>query len=118
MTLFGIYVLMACIINYFAAFWVVFLPIDFLTIVMRLTSLFVLIVLACAGFLLVYMTRPWKIRNLLWLPFIYAYWALQSFIALYAGILVLLRRPSKWTRTSRSGYVTEDVKKTLRAINS
>lgn len=118
MTLFGIYVLMACIINYFAAFWVVFLPIDFLTIVMRLTSLFVLIILACAGFLLVYMTRPWKIRNLLWLPFIYAYWALQSFIALYAGILVLLRRPSKWTRTSRSGYVTEDVKKTLRAINS
>jgi len=117
MTLFGTYIIVACIVCYFMAFWSFLLPMDLFTIIMRLTSFCILVILACAGVALTCITRPFKMRNLLWLPFIYGYWGFQSFIALYAILQVILRRPRRWTKTSRSGYVTEDAKKTLQVIN-
>jgi len=52
---------------------------------------------------MVYVTKPRRKRNILWLPFVYVYWSMQALIALYAALLILLRRPSRWTKTDKSG---------------
>lgn len=107
MALFGTYLIVLCIVNYFMAAWSFLLPSSFvLTLIMRLTSLYTLLVLAVVGIALVWVTKPLKISNLLWLPFIYAYWGFQSFIAMYSMFQIVLRRPRKWSKTTRSGIVT------------
>ncbi|MFX1537135.1 MAG: hypothetical protein ACFFDI_23235, partial [Promethearchaeota archaeon] len=44
-------------------------------------------------------------RSLLWLPFIYFYWSFQSLIALYALLLIVLRRPRRWSKTNKRGAI-------------
>jgi cellulose synthase/poly-beta-1,6-N-acetylglucosamine synthase-like glycosyltransferase len=63
------------------------------------------LVLLCA-LALIWLSRPRRLSNLLWLPFVYGYWCLQAFIALYAACLILLRRPRKWVKTSKSGFIS------------
>ena len=58
-----------------------------------------------AGFALIYVSKPKKVKNLLWLPFVFGYWCIQSFIATYAAVLILLHRPRKWMKTEKSGMV-------------
>ena len=58
-----------------------------------------------AGLALIYFSKPKRLNNLLWLPFVFGYWLLQSFLALYAGLLILLRRPRRWVKTVKSGTV-------------
>ena len=65
-----------------------------------------LMVLVC-GFALIYVSKPKKLRNLLWLPFVFSYWCLQAFIALYAALLILLRRPKRWLKTEKKGVVAD-----------
>ena len=62
--------------------------------------------LLALGVVLVYALKPRKLSNLLWLPFIYAYWFLQTAIAAYALSLILLRRPRVWTKTDKSGSLS------------
>ena len=116
MTLFGTYLIVLCVVSYFMAAWSFLLPPDFtLTLVTRLTSLFTLALLGSAGVALVYVTKPIRMWSLLWLPFIYAYWGFQSFIALYAVFQIILRRPGKWSKTVRSGVVTAERAKEILA---
>ena len=105
-TLFGPFILIASLAPYFAAFWV-FSTFWSLDIVWRLVIQFgmlttTLTMLMC-GLALIYVSKPRKVRSLLWLPFVYCYWSLQAFIALYAVILIVLRRPKKWTKTDKQG---------------
>jgi len=58
-----------------------------------------------AGAMLVCVSKPKRMRNLLWLPFVFSYWCLQAFIALYAAVLILLRRPQVWLKTEKKGTV-------------
>jgi uncharacterized membrane protein YesL len=113
MTLFGTYLIVLCLVSYFMAVWSFLLPPDFiLTLITRFTSLFTVVILAFVGIVLVYVTKPLKISNLLWLPFIYAYWGFQSLIAMYALLQIIFRRPGTWSKTTRSGIVTvEHVKR-------
>ena len=105
--LFGTLIAALCVLNYFMAAWTFTLPADqFLVWVMRITTVVTFSTLALAGFSLVIVSKPLKLSNLLWLPFIYLYWALQSFIALNAIFLILFRRPSNWSKTQRSGVIT------------
>jgi cellulose synthase/poly-beta-1,6-N-acetylglucosamine synthase-like glycosyltransferase len=107
MTLFGTYLTVMCIVSYLMAAWSFLLPPDFiLTLIMRFTSILTLAILTFAGTALVCVTKPFRLSNLLWLPFIYAYWGFQSFIAMYAILQILFRRPAKWSKTKRSGIVT------------
>jgi amino acid transporter len=62
------------------------------------------IVLLC-GVALVYSSRPRRLRDVLWLPFVYFYWCLQAFIALYALLLIVSRKPRQWAKTEKSGKV-------------
>ena len=63
-------------------------------------------VLLLAGLALVCYSRPAKIKNLLWLPFVFGYWCLQSFLAMYAALLILFKRPSRWVKTEKSGVIS------------
>jgi len=54
---------------------------------------------------LLYVARPKRKRDFLWLPFIYAYWAFQVVLASWALIEIILRAPRKWRRTGRTGAV-------------
>ena len=116
MTLFGTYLIVLCVVSYFMAAWSFLLPSDFvLTLIMRCTSLLTVFILAFAGLALVFVTKPFRLSSLLWLPFIYAYWGFQSFIALYAVFQIVLRRPARWSKTTRSGMVTSQCAKEILA---
>ena len=108
-TLFGPFVLIASLASYFAAFYMAFVssPLDFLVqFVMQFTTVIATLMLFACGLALIYASRPRKAKDVLWLPFVYFYWSLQAFIALYAVLLILLRRPRKWARTDKKGVVT------------
>jgi hypothetical protein len=64
------------------------------------------IILFLIAIALVYLTKPRKMTNLLWLPFVYTYWIVQNFVAFYALILIILRRPKKWIKTMKTGVIT------------
>jgi cellulose synthase/poly-beta-1,6-N-acetylglucosamine synthase-like glycosyltransferase len=107
-TLFGPFILIASLAPYLAAFWA-FSTFWSLDVVWRLVVQFGMLttsltMLLC-GLALIYVSKPRKVRSLLWLPFVYCYWSLQAFIALYAMILIVLRRPRVWTKTDKKGEV-------------
>ena len=107
-TLIGPFILIASLVPYLSVFfvfstswsldvmWSIVLFFGTLT-----TSLSVLI----CGLALIYVSKPRKVRSLLWLPFVYSYWTLQAFIALYAMLLIVLRRPGKWIKTDKHGSI-------------
>ncbi len=109
MSLFGSYLVVLCLVSYFMAAWSFVLPPDSVLIwVTRFTSLFTVVILAVVGVVLVHVSRPLRLWNLLWLPFIYAYWAFQSLIAFYAVLQIVFHRSGKWSKTARSGIVTSE----------
>jgi cellulose synthase/poly-beta-1,6-N-acetylglucosamine synthase-like glycosyltransferase len=107
MTLFGTFLILLCVVNYFAPLWAFSVPSTLiLTVIVQFTSLFTLLALGVVGIALACMSKPLRLRNVLWLPFIYAYWGFQSFIALYALFEVVLRRKRLWRKTEHFGQVT------------
>jgi len=62
------------------------------------------------GTALIYVTKPCKTTNLLWLPFVFVYWLVENLIAFYALLQIVLRRPRKWTKTTKTGTVNYDRK--------
>ena len=107
-TLYGPFIIVASLLSYFVAsaalfasypFDVLWRTLSFLSLVST-TGLFLL-----AGAMLVCVSKPKRMRNLLWLPFVFSYWCLQSFIALYAALLILLRRPKVWLKTEKTGKI-------------
>jgi cellulose synthase/poly-beta-1,6-N-acetylglucosamine synthase-like glycosyltransferase len=108
-TLFGPFVLIASLMPYLAVFYAFFtvMPFSFLWgITVQFAVITTTVTMLLCGFALIYVTRPRRVKNLLWLPFVYLYWSLQAFIALYAALLILFRRPRVWGKTSKSGVVT------------
>jgi len=55
---------------------------------------------------LMYVAKPKKKRDLLWLPFIYAYWTFQVFLATWALLKTLYGASKEWKRTPKTGTVT------------
>lgn len=107
-TLFGPLILIASILSYFAALYISIAAFNFNALfyfLMQLSAVGTSITLIACGLALAYISRPRRPANLLWLPFIYFYWSLQAFIALYAVLLILLRRPQQWTKTEKTGMV-------------
>jgi cellulose synthase/poly-beta-1,6-N-acetylglucosamine synthase-like glycosyltransferase len=108
-TLFGPFVLMASLLAYVGASYVTFMPFPldvFLQVIAQLTALGATVILLLCGLALVYSSKPRKATSVLWVPFIYFYWSLQAFIAFYAVILILLRRPRNWSKTEKRGLTT------------
>jgi cellulose synthase/poly-beta-1,6-N-acetylglucosamine synthase-like glycosyltransferase len=106
MTLLGPYMFILCLLSYFMLLqsFIVPAPQNFgFTAVNQITFLITVVPLFLIGVALIYVTKPRRAANLLWLPFIYAYWILQNFLALYALLQIVLRRPRKWTKTVKNG---------------
>ncbi|MGD9131102.1 MAG: glycosyltransferase family 2 protein [Candidatus Bathyarchaeota archaeon] len=109
-TLAGPFVLICCLIGYFATFSSLFIPMkpDLAFILLaNITTLFTFLLLALAGIAMIFAEKPRKVSNLLWLPFIYCYWFIQNFVASYAFLQILLRRPRKWEKTTKTGKTTK-----------
>ena len=107
-TLFAPFILIASLLPYLvSSYTFLVVPFDVLWsyAVLFATLSTTLTILIC-GFALIYITKPRKVRNVLWLPFVYFYWSLQAFIALYAMLLIALRRPKRWTKTDRTGVIS------------
>jgi cellulose synthase/poly-beta-1,6-N-acetylglucosamine synthase-like glycosyltransferase len=109
-TLYGPFILIASLLSYLMAFgsFLAEYPYNVIWTGFTYFSLFSMtaIILMC-GFALIYYSKPHKISNILWLPFVFAYWFIQSFIALYAGLQSLLRRPTHWLKTEKSGKIAD-----------
>ena len=108
-TLFGPFVLIASLLTYFGAFCTFLMPISLSVLwqfMFQLTALGTTVTMFLCGLGLIYASKPRRVKSLLWLPFIYFYWSLQAFIALYAVLLILLRRPRRWIKTEKTGAVT------------
>jgi len=81
---------------------------DFLLMVMaQVAMLLTTLTLFLIGVGLFHLTKPRKITNLLWLPFVYAYWSIQNLIGLYALIQIVLKMPRRWVKTMKTGTVTK-----------
>jgi cellulose synthase/poly-beta-1,6-N-acetylglucosamine synthase-like glycosyltransferase len=109
MTLFGPFVLIASLLAYVAGSYVAFTPFplgSFLQLITQFTVILATATMFACGLALLYSSKPRKASDLLWVPFIYAYWSAQAFIALYAMILIILRRPHKWLKTDKKGTIT------------
>jgi hypothetical protein len=105
-TLFAPFLLVASLLPYLASIWAIFeIPIFNIlwSLAVPLATLTTALSLLVCGFALVYVTKPRKPKSLLWLPFIYFYWSFQSLIALYALLLIIFRRPKRWSKTDRHG---------------
>jgi len=105
-TLAGSYMLALCFMGYLAALYAVLVPIQqdpLFIMITQATSLLSIISLCIIGMTLVYVTKPRKMGNLLWLPFVYAYWSLQTFLASYALVQIVFQRPRRWIRTAKTG---------------
>ncbi len=108
LTLLGPFILIASPVSYFLAFYVSFTAFNLdvlLQFLMQLSAIGTSVLLSVCGLALAYLSKPRRLTNLLWLPFIYFYWSLQAFIALYAALLILLRRPQKWIKTQKTGII-------------
>ncbi len=53
--------------------------------------------------------KPIKLKNLVWIPSIWAYWMLQMFIAGWAFLKLVFRRKRVWSKTAKKGFVTSNL---------
>jgi len=65
--------------------------------------------LLAAGVGLLASNKPFKFRNLLWIPSIYVYWLIQMCIAASAFVKLLFRRKRVWSKTVKKGFVTPNM---------
>jgi len=108
LTLLGPFVLITSLASYLLAFSTSLAAFNFdfvLKFLMQLSALGTSTALIVCGLALAYASKPRRLTNLLWLPFVYFYWGLQAFIALYAATLIVFRRPKVWIKTEKTGMI-------------
>jgi cellulose synthase/poly-beta-1,6-N-acetylglucosamine synthase-like glycosyltransferase len=109
-TLFGPFILIASLLSYLVASGTFFATFPFNILwqtFMEFSALTTTLTIFLCGFALIYVSKPKRLRSLLWLPFVYSYWCLQAFISLYAALLILLRRPKRWLKTEKKGVIAD-----------
>ena len=72
---------------------------DFTGLVIALTA----VSLVSVGIALTASEKPIRLRNILWIPFIYIYWVIQMFIAGWAFLKLVFRRKRVWDKTVKKG---------------
>lgn len=105
-TLLGPFMMIASLASYLSALLVSVPSNSLWQVVMQSSAITTTILVVMCGLALIWFSRPRRLRNLLWLPFVYGYWCLQAFIALYAACLILLHRPKKWMKTDKNGHIS------------
>ncbi|MEM2111270.1 MAG: glycosyltransferase [Candidatus Bathyarchaeia archaeon] len=110
-TLIGPYVLASFLLSYFASIYISLFPFydNVFLLITRITMLLTVLTLLIGGIALVYATKPIRIKNILWLPFIYVYWSLQCLLTSYAFLQIIFRRPRRWEKTEKTGIKTQNL---------
>jgi cellulose synthase/poly-beta-1,6-N-acetylglucosamine synthase-like glycosyltransferase/glycosyltransferase involved in cell wall biosynthesis len=107
LSLIGPFVMIVCLASYVNwGFSVFFAPEASLfplsaSLAVVLTSL----TLISLGVSMAFFEKPIKLRNVLWIPFIYGYWFVQMFIAFWAFLQFVFRRQKIWGKTVKGGFV-------------
>jgi len=107
-TLFGPFILIFSILAYSMAFCSFFLPLKMdllLQTIIQFTGASATLTLLACGLALIYATKPRRLKSVFWLVFIYLYWFFQAFVAVYAFLHILFRRPRKWVKTEKTGVM-------------
>jgi cellulose synthase/poly-beta-1,6-N-acetylglucosamine synthase-like glycosyltransferase/glycosyltransferase involved in cell wall biosynthesis len=107
-SLIGPFIMIVCLVSYFN--WglsILFSAENSLfpfsaALVVALTT----VTLLSLGISMVFMVKPVKPKNILWIPFIYMYWFMQMTIAGWAFLTILFRRRRVWGKTDKKGFVT------------
>jgi biofilm PGA synthesis N-glycosyltransferase PgaC len=106
LTLFGPFVLIMSLIGYLLS------PLMFadmngsIMLIVSLAGWFVLTASLFVGAMtLLYVAKPKRKRDVLWLPFLYAYWSFQVFLATWAFIKILCQASKEWKKTTKTGSV-------------
>jgi len=116
LTLIGPFMLIASLVSYFLALYTSLFAFNFdflLNFLMQFSAVVTTVTLGICGLALVYASKPWRISNILWVPFVYFYWSLQAFISLYAMLLIVFHRPKKWFKTGKNGVIANSAYKGL-----
>jgi len=80
--------------------------VDFVSLLLaNFTTILTFVLLGLAGGVMVYANKPRRLRSVLWLPFVFSYWFVQNFIAAYALLLMIFRRPRNWNKTKKTGFI-------------
>ena len=107
-TMAGPFVFLSFVMGYLIPVLAIIWPyqIDFGSLLIaNVTTVLTFALLAVAGGVMIYSTKPRRLRNVLWLPFVYGYWFVQNFIAAYALLMMVFRRPSTWNKTKKTGKI-------------
>jgi cellulose synthase/poly-beta-1,6-N-acetylglucosamine synthase-like glycosyltransferase len=107
-TLIGPFVFISCLVGYLISLMSLFIPMqpNFISLFFaNLTTILSVVLLSAAGIAMIYGNKPRKMRNVLWVPFVFVYWFFQNFIALYALLQILLHRPKTWIKTEKKGII-------------
>ena len=114
MTFLTPFVVMLSLANFFVPFLAFSVsPVSGAVMIANVIGFCALLILGVTGVGLTCLERPFRWRNVLWLPFIYAYWFVQGFIVLYAFFEILLRRNRRWRKTEHFGVVTGATEKLM-----
>jgi len=70
------------------------------------TSILTAGMLLIHGILIFHQIQPMRLRNLIWIPLVYGYWAMQALIAAYAFLQFCSRKPAVWVKTEKTGRIT------------
>jgi len=110
-TMMGPYVLSFFFLSYIMSIYLSLFPIQdpILNVMAEGTLVFAIATILTIGVALIYVTKPVKIKNVIWLPFIYAYWNLQSILTTTAFLQMILRLPRRWIKTEKTGRHTKNV---------
>ncbi len=116
LTLVGSYILPLCLFGLMIVLYGFLVPVQpdpISQIIANVASLFTVTLLLTTGMVLVYVTNLQKRTNLLWLPFIYLYWIVETFIATFALTQIILKRPRRWEKTIKTGVIASVYIRTL-----
>jgi len=105
-TMAGPFVFLSFVMGYLIPVLALVLPFraDFVSVFFaNLTSVLTFVLLALVGAVMIYANKPRRLRSLLWLPFVYTYWFVQNFVAAYALLQIVFRRPRCWSKTKKTG---------------
>lgn len=109
----GPFMMVICLLSYIDWFLaVVFFTqsnpiLGFMGLVLALTAVSLLSV----GVGLLASEKPFKLRNMLWMPSIYAYWLIQMCIASWAFLKLVFRRKRVWDKTDKKGFISQNITK-------
>ena len=109
LTLAGSYIFPLCLFGLMIVLCGFIVPVQFdpiSQVIANVASLLTVILLLTTGIVLVYVTNLQKRTNPRWLPLIYLYWIMETFIATYALTQIFLKRPRKWEKTIKTGIIT------------